>query len=440
MAGDAGDRLPSVRELMRELGASPVTVSRALKQLELEGLLRAQPGAGTFIARRNRSRLRIDVAWQSLVLGPAPPAAALHALVSEAGPGSIQLSSGYADASLIPIKELSRAARSALNTGSGWDRAPLSGLFELRQWFARGIGPDYAAEDVLIVQGGQAAIHSVFRAVTRPGGSLLVESPTYVGAIEVARALGVDLVPVPCDEHGVIPEFLERAFDQSRAPAFYCQPLHQNPTGSVLSPARRAEVLEIARRHTAFVIEDDYARGLTFERAAPPTLAGAGPGQVIYIRSLTKCSAASLRVAAICGKGPVLERVAAARVLEDFFVPRLLQETALGLVTSQAFERHLARLGRTLEERMQVLMAGLAARLPDWRVVVQPSGGFHVWLELPAGTAALPLVARAASFGVRVNAGTSWFPAESTGQFVRISVAGATTPEIEQGVERLAGC
>lgn len=422
---------------MRELGASPVTISRALKQLELEGLLRAQPGSGTFVTARKHPRPRVDLAWQSLVLGPAPPAAALHALVSEAAPGSIQLSSGYADASLIPIKELSRAARSALNTGSGWDRAPLSGLFDLRQWFARGVGPDYGPEDVLIVQGGQAAIHSVFRAVTRPGGSLLVESPTYVGAIEVARALAVDLVPVPCDEHGVVPEFLERAFEQTRASAFYCQPLHQNPTGSMLSGPRRAEVLEIARRHTAFVIEDDYARGLTFQGSAPAPLAAAAPGQVIYIRSLTKCSAASLRVAAICGKGPVLERVAAARVLEDFFVPRLLQETALGLVTSHGFERHLARLGRALEERMQVLQAGLAARLPGWRVVVQPSGGFHVWLELPPGTAALPLVVRAASVGVRINAGTSWFPAESHGQFVRISVAGATTAEIEQGVERL---
>lgn len=435
--GEVGQRLPSVRALMRELGASPVTVSRALQQLEAEGLLDAQPGAGTFIAAKKREQPRLDLAWQSVVLGAAPPAAALHALVSEVAPGSIQLASGYADVSLIPVKELSRAARSALNTGSGWDRAPLSGLPELRSWFARNVGADYTSDDVLIVQGGQAAIHSVFRAVTKPGGSLLVESPTYVGAIEVARALGVELLPVPCDEHGVVPEFLERAFEQSRAVAFYCQPLHQNPTGGVLSQGRRAEVLEIARRHAAFVIEDDYARGLSFG-TAPPTLASQAPGQVIYIRSLTKCTAPSLRVAAICGKGPVLERVAAARVLEDFFVPRLLQETAFGLVTSSGFERHLARVGRVLEERMQVLQAELAARLPAWRTVVQPKGGFHLWLELGSGASATELSRRAASMGVRVNAGSSWFPAEPIAQYVRISVAAATVPEIRQGVERLA--
>ncbi|MCA9645826.1 MAG: PLP-dependent aminotransferase family protein [Polyangiaceae bacterium] len=436
-AGRAGQRLPSVRELMRELGASPVTISRALKQLELEGLLQAQPGAGTFIAAKKRERPSLDFAWQSLVLGAAPPAAALHALVSEVAPGSIQLASGYADASLIPVKELSRAARSALNTGSGWDRAPLSGLPELRSWFALRVGADYAADDVLIVQGGQAAIHSVFRAVTRPAGGLLVESPTYVGAIEVARALGVELVPVPCDEHGVVPEFLERAFEQSRASAFYCQPLHQNPTGSVLLRERRAEVLDIARRHSAFVIEDDYARGLSFE-PAPPTLASEAPGQVIYIRSLTKCTAPSLRVAAICGKGPVLERVATARVLEDFFVPRLLQETALGLVSSSGFERHLARLGRVLEDRMTVLQTELAARLPSWRTVVQPRGGFNLWLELPGGTSAVELGRRAASVGVRLNPGASWFPAEPISEYVRLSVAAATVPEIRLGVERLA--
>ncbi len=423
---------------MSELAASPVTVSRALKRLEQEGLLQTQPGSGTFIAARKSTRPRLDLAWQSLVLGAAPPAAALHALVSEAAPGSIMLASGYCDPSLIPVKELSKAARRALGSGSGWGRAPLSGLPELRAWFARGVGPDYSDEDVLVVQGGQAAIHTVFRAVTKPGGSLLVESPTYVGAIEVARALGVELVPVPCDALGVVPEFLERAFEQSRAPAFYCQPLHQNPTGSVLALERRGEVLDIARRHTAFVIEDDYARGLTYGGAAPHTLASQGPGQVIYIRSLTKCLAASLRVAAICGKGPVLERVAAARVLEDFFVPRLLQETALGLVTSRAFERHLARLGRVLQERMQTLQEALAARLPEWRPVVQPSGGFHLWLELPPGMSAEDLSQRAARLGVRINAGSGWFPAEPPGQYVRISIAGATSEEIRQGVERLA--
>ncbi|MCA9628046.1 MAG: PLP-dependent aminotransferase family protein [Myxococcales bacterium] len=438
LAGAVGERLPSVRQLMRELGASPVTISRALKQLELEGLLHAQPGAGTFIAAQKRATARFDLSWQSLVLGPAPPAAALHALVSDAAPGSIQLASGYADPSLLPVKELSRAARRALNSGSGWDRAPLSGMSELRRWFAVNVGPDHAEEDVLVVQGGQAAIHTVFRALTRPGGSLLVESPTYLGALEVARALGVDVVPVPSDSQGVIPEFLERAFEQSRAPAFYCQPLHQNPTGAVLAAERRDAVLEIAQRHTAFVIEDDYARGLTYEGSPPSTLASQAPGQVVYIRSLTKCLAASLRVAAICGKGPVLERVAKARVLEDFFVPRLLQETALGLVTSAAFDRHLARLRRALSERMQCLLEALAARLPGFSLVVPPSGGFNAWLELPPGESAAVLCERAARVGVRINDGAPWFPAEPTGQFARISVAGATPQEIRLGVERLA--
>ncbi len=132
------------------------------------------------------------------------------------------------------------------------------------------------AKDVLITSGAQAALSTAFRAIVLAGAAVLVESPTYIGALAVARGAHLRAVPVPVDQDGVRPDLLADAFAATRARVFYCQSMFQNPTGSVLSPERRSAVLAIAQDAGAFVIEDDFARWLPHRTTAPPPLAS-GP-------------------------------------------------------------------------------------------------------------------------------------------------------------------
>lgn len=421
-----GDRLPSVRTLMRDWRVSPVTVQRALDTLSREGVLDTRPGRGTFVSARNATLPAIvDYGWQSLVLGPARDLTNGMAANARPQPTDVrQLQMGYLPPALQPGVLLAAAAQRALRRPGVWDRSPAAGYEALRAWFAAGIGGAFQPRDVVICPGSQAAIATTFRAMAQPGQPVLMESPTYYGAIAAARAAGLLPVPVPTDADGVLPDLLDEAFSRSGARLFFCQPTFSNPAGTVLPPERRRLVLEMAERHGAFIIEDDWARDFALDGDAPPTLASADRlGHVVYIRSLTKSAAASLRIGALCARGPAGDRLRAARQVDDFFVTGLMQETALQLVTGAAWPRHLRSLRSSLKRNRDLLAGTLRTHLGGDARFVVPSGGLHLWLRLPEGRLDIEAAAMAQAAGVVVTPGYHAFPAEPPGGFLRLSYA-----------------
>lgn len=438
-----GERLPSTREFVSRLGVGPVTVSRALAGLVADGVVVTRPGAGTFVAERP-SRLGVadhDYSWQTVALGERRvTAAGVLASLETPPPGAIPMASGYLHPSLLPLRALSAAMARAARRPGAWERPPIAGLPGLRGWFAAATSDQVDAADVVVTPGAQGALAAAFRAIVPPGGTILVESPTYPGALAVAASAGIAAVPVPVDAGGIIPDALARAFAATGAALVYCQPTYQNPTGALLAPGRRAEVLEIAAAAGAFVVEDDYGRWLAHERPAPPPLiAQDDSGRVVHITSLTKPASPSLRVGALIARGPVAERLAALRVVDDYFVSRPLQEAALELVGSPTWQRHQANLGRALALRRVALAGALARHLPQATIGVLPGGGASLWVRLPGRVADDRLAARAARHGVAVSPGRSFFPAEPPASFARLSFAAVARPEdLVEGVRRLA--
>jgi DNA-binding transcriptional MocR family regulator len=431
-----GALLPSVRELSAQYSASPVTVHRAMAQLAREGRVVTRPGDGTYVAERAREPQLADSSWQLTVLGPASDPAA-NAAFELPAPGVLALGSGYPDVSLQPLGLLNKAARRAAANARAWDRLPPEGHPELRLWFARDVAGDASAKDVILVSGGQAALAATFRTLVPFGGPILVESPTYFGALSVARSLGLRPVPVPLDAQGVRADLLEAAFASSGARALYLQPSFSNPSGATLSPERRRDVLRLAERAGAFVIEDDYARDLGFAAAPNPPLFREGGDRVVYIRSLTKSTAPGLRVAGIVAKGPVLGRLRMLRATEDWFVSGLLQDTALELVNAAGWNAYLRLLRQTLRERRDLALRALARDWPAARLERVPEGGFSLWLQLPNGVDDLAFATAAATAGVSLTAGAPWFAAERPAPFVRISTAGANAADLEAGIAKL---
>jgi len=279
----------------------------------------------------------------------------------------------------------------------------------------------------------------VCRALARPGESIVVESPTYVGAIAAARAADLTPVGVPVDDGGVRPDLLAATLERTRAPLVYLQPLYGNPHGAVLERGRRAAVLDAVARAGAFLVEDDWARDLVLDGTPPPPLAADDRhGHVIYIRSLTKTAAPALRIAALAARGAAGARLAAARVVDDLFVAGPLQDAVLDLIGLPAWRRHVGRLRLELRARREALRTSLAEHLPDWRVVRVPGGGLHLWIELPAGVDDQALTMAAAAHGVSLFPGSSWFPAEPPAPHLRLSFGGTDQDGLREGVRRLA--
>ncbi|MGW1917102.1 aminotransferase-like domain-containing protein [Streptomyces sp. NPDC002076] len=446
-----GGKLPSSRALVERFHVSPVTVSRALAQLAAEGLVVTRPGAGAFRARpRAQQTPAGDTSWQEVALSADGAAELVPRTVDASGvtvslaappPGVLEFNGGYLHPSLQPERAMAAALARAGRRPGAWERPPLEGLPELREWFARGIGGGVTAAEVLIAAGGQSALATALRALAPPGAPVLVESPTYPGMLALARAAGLRPVPVPVDPDGVRPELLADAFRASGARVFVCQPLFQNPTGAVLAPDRRAEVLRIAREAGAFVIEDDFVRRLVHADAGPlprPLAADDPDGVVVHVGSLTKATSPSFRVSALAARGPVLERLRAIQVVDSFFVPRPLQEAALELVGSPAWPRHLRALSAELKARRDAMTAALALHLPELALPHVPSGGYHLWLRLPDRTDESALTAAGLRAGVALTPGRPYFSAEPPAAHLRLSFAAvAGTGEITEGVRRL---
>lgn len=438
-----GARFPSTREIATSYRVSPVTVSRALATLSAEGSIKTLPGSGTFVADRVPlgGPKVLDASWQTVALGDrAIDSRALQTYLDVNPRGALSLSGGYLHPSLMPIRALSIAAHRAARRAETWEAPDPRGLAGLRAWFASHHGSAFDAGDVIVCNGGQSAISATFRALVPGGATLLVEAPTYPGALAVARAAGIRIVPVPLDGDGIIPDLLADAFETTGSRAVYLQPTHHNPTGIVMPAARRRQVLDVAEKAGAFVIEDDWARWLGYERTNPPTLISMdGQGRVVYISSLTKPASPSLRLGALVARGPVADRLRSIRIVDDLFVNRLTQETALELVGSPGWARHVVDVGRALQHRRGVVVEALGALAPTLVVPRLPRAGMHLWVSLPEAIDDLAVAESAREHGVLVGSGRSFFATEPPSSHLRLSFGcAANDDELREAVRRLA--
>jgi DNA-binding transcriptional MocR family regulator len=381
-------RLPSERELAVALGLSRNTVTAALDVLRRQRYLASRPGRGSWITSPPAPEARPDEAIapagdvidMTLANLPAPPdlgelaAAAADTLARELG------GHGYEPLGL----PAARTAVAAYLTERGLDTDPAQ---------------------VLITQGALHAWDLALRAFARPGDRILVETPTYPGALDAIRAHRCVPVGVPVDPDGWDLTLMRAALRDAPPRLGYLIPDFQNPTGFRASAVQRAQVVRLARAAGVVLVSDESLAELWLDPGErPPSLAaGDRPGTaVLAAGSLSKPVWGGLRTGWLRAGPELVRRLALARSSQDVSSPILDQ-----LVATEALARLDALLpGRRslLRERRRVLRDALAAECPHWRVR-QPAGGMSFWVQLPEGTPASALAARALEHGVRVAGG-----------------------------------
>ncbi|MFK4298200.1 DNA-binding transcriptional MocR family regulator [Arthrobacter sp. GAS37] len=445
IAGAApGSRLPSSRSLVAEYQASPVTVQKALRALTSQGLIESRPGVGTFV-RAVRTARPSDYGWQTAALrAPQSPPRSASTTMRDTSNATIAFHSGYPDRELLP-ERLVRAALARVARGdAALSRPPAPGLPELQSWFAHELGTATPAgltpptpSDVIVLPGSQGGLSSIFTALVGHGQPLLMESPSYWGAILAATQAGVRIVPVPSGPDGPDPEELARAFEETGARLFYAQPNYANPTGAQWSTRRGEEVLDVVRQYGAFLVEDDWAHDFGITSTPVPLAARDDSGHVVYLRSLTKSVSPAIRVAAVIARGPARERILADRAAESMYVSGLLQAAALDVVTQPAWQTHLRSLRHQLQSRRDLLVSSLREHAPQAHLSLIPKGGLNLWARLPDGTDLERLTRDCESAGVMIAVGTEWFPAEPAGPFIRLNYAGPNPSAFPEGARIL---
>ncbi len=433
----AGERLPSTRDLARDLGVSRASVATAYERLIAEGFLETRTGAGTFATaaardavparRRSPGVLRPRAGWRWAVQpasGDAPPPA--H-----------DFRVGIPDAGLFPFdtwRRLLAAESRAGGVAAGSYGGP-AGLPRFRAAVARYVsgarGVSSGPDDVIATTGAQQALDLVARVLLEPGDVVAVEDPGYPEARELFALHGARVVPVPVDAEGLVVDEIP-----ARARLVYTTPSHQFPLGMPLSLARRRALLAHAARHDAAVIEDDYDS--EFRRARRPLeslQALDRDGRVVYVGTFSKSLLPGLRVGYLVAPPSLREALLAARQLTDGHGAVHVQGALARLIDDGLLARHVRKASAVYAERTEILLDALAG-LP-----VEPvpaAAGLHVaaYLSDAAPLTSTALVSRARRRSIGLDSLASFATGPHRDGLV-LGIGAAVTSSIRPGIQAL---
>jgi len=369
-------------------------------------------------------------------------------------PGTISFAGGWPDAGLFPREQLAEIARDLLlqQPEAALQYGQTDGWLPLRQLLAqrtRSQGVPANEENIVITSGAMQAIDLIGRLFLEPGDAIVVESPSFLGALQAFRSYGVRMIPVPVDDQGMRLDSLSQVLETQRPKLIYCLPNFQNPTGVSLSLERREALVALAAEKEVLILEDDPYGELRYSGHPLPSLlsleARRHPensdhyttGRVIYVGSFSKILAPGLRVAwAVCPP-ELAHNLVMAKQSNDLHTSSLAQAVAYEFVQRGLLPAQIRRIRETYRRRRDAMLEALARYMPNVQVT-RPDGGLFLWVTLPENVDALELLAQARTYQVAFVPGTPFFVDGSGRNTLRLSFATADPPTIQEGVRRLA--
>ena len=368
-------------------------------------------------------------------------------------PGLISLAAGYPSPDVFPWEDLqtitaqilSRRDGNTLQYGATRGYRPLIEYLLAHTLTTRGISTRF--EDVIVTSGSQQGLDLAGRVLIDPGDAVIVELPTYSGAIAAFHNLQADLVGVPQDSEGIDIAAVDRVASdlakQGRPAKFiYVTPNFQNPAGMLMSARRRRELLDAARRHHLVILEDDpygsiYFEDVTTFEETRPIKADDDDGRVIYLGSFSKILVPGLRVAWLVAPPAIAQKVELCKQAADISSGVFDQRIVHGALAGGVIDRIAPGLRLHYQAQRTVMETALNAHLKARVRWISPRGGFFLWIEMP-GVDDRELFDRAIKEKVSFVPGSAFFVNGQGHEFARLSFSGISHEQIEQGISRLA--
>ncbi|HEV2460764.1 MAG TPA: PLP-dependent aminotransferase family protein [Ktedonobacterales bacterium] len=365
-------------------------------------------------------------------------------------PDFISFAGGLPAPEVFPVAEVAEAAArilaergpQALQYGATEGYRPLRELVAARMTHE---GVPATADNVLITTGSQQALDLIGKVFVDPGNRLLVESPTYLAALQAWNTYGAKYLEAPADADGLHLDGLDALL--ARAPKFlYCLPNFQNPAGVTLAASRRAPLVELAARHGVPLVEDDPYRELRFEGAHLPRLIQLDAarfddhpyrGGVIYIATFSKILSPGLRVGWVIAAPEVIAKLTLAKQSADLHTATFNQMLAYELARDGFLERHTDTIVRAYRQRRDAMLAALAREFPAGVTWTHPQGGMFLWVTLPPGIDAADVLRDAIAHKVAFVPGAPFHPGHRGANTFRLNFSNASPADIREGVARL---
>lgn len=361
-----------------------------------------------------------------------------------AQPEIISFAGGLPAPELFPVTEVRAAAERVLSTSGpeALQYGPSEGFAPLREWIAAEVGSRGVraqAADVLVTNGSQQVLDLVGKVFLNPGDTVLTENPTYLAAIQAFQALEAKFVPVPTDEHGLIPEAIPELIAEHRPKFLYTIPTFQNPTGITLLSERRQRLARLAAEHRLLVVEDDPYGKLRYRGSEiPPIKHWDEADCVLYASTFSKTIAPGLRLGWVVAPPEIFHQLLIVKQAADLHTSNFDQRVAHAYLTLADQTAHLEKIRSAYGARFDLMDQTLRAEMPPEFTWTRPEGGMFLWITGPADLDSSVLLARAVEHKVAFVPGRDFFPAGGGNNFLRLNYSNSTPERIREGVRRLA--
>ncbi|AQG98087.1 2-aminoadipate aminotransferase [Burkholderia sp. KK1] len=356
-------------------------------------------------------------------------------------PEVISFAGGLPSPATFPVEEMRHASEHILRdqAAAALQYSATEGYMPLREWVAARYsvnGAHIRPTQVLITTGSQQALDLLGKTLIDPGSRVLVETPTYLGALQSFSLFEPHYAQVPTDESGLIPEALDAALTAD-ARLLYAQPNFQNPTGRRLPLERRRALAAFAQKAAFPVIEDDPYGALDYAGAPLPTLLSMAPDHIVHLGSFSKVLAPGLRVGYIIAPEELHFKLVQAKQATDLHTPSLTQRIVYEVVKDGFLDRHVPTIRALYRDQCHAMLDALERHMPagvEWN---RPEGGMFVWVKLPKHIDSMKLLEQAIAQNVAFVPGGPFFANEPERHTMRLSFVTVPPATIDAGVAKL---
>ena len=438
-----GDRLPSVRKLKQQLSVSMSTVLEAYRLLEDQGFIVARPQSGYYV--KTTALALLDEPSQSAPppqVRPVDISLMLRLLRMDLSPETIHLGAAVPGVAHFPLNTLNRLMGQVMRSDpmAVHSYSTVPGCEPLRREVAKRMlnaGCSVTADQIIATAGTTEAYYLSLRTVTKPGDTVVIESPAYYAVLEAMNSLGLNALELPTHpQEGISLSALQSALEDQAVSACILVSNFSNPIGSCMSDRKKKALVDLLNQYDIPLIEDDIYGDLNFEGSRPKAIkAFDTEGRVLYCSSVSKTLSPGLRVG-WCIPGRYQQQIEHTKVVVSHMTATAPQLAVAAFFANGGYDRHLRNLRRTYQQQMNRMLQAILEYFPAETRVTRPRGGHVLWVEIP-GFDALELFEEAIQHHISIAPGPMFSPSGDYQNCFRLNTGLPWSDDIEQAVKTL---
>ena len=352
-------------------------------------------------------------------------------------PEIISFAGGLPSPATFPVERMKAAYDKVLSDNGkvALQYGPTDGYAPLREWIAGSLsteGSTILPEQILMTSGSQQALDLLGKVLIDEGSRVLVETPSYLGALQAFSVYRPEFKSVETDEHGLVPSSLEGIAQGARM--LYALPNFQNPTGRSLSVERRQELVETCARLGVPLIEDDPYGSLSYKGAPSPKMVAMNPDGVIYMGSFSKVLTPGIRLGYVCAPLPLVRRLELVKQAADLHTAQLTQMVVHEVVKDGFLDQHIPTIRQLYGDQCQVMLDAMQEHFPAGVSWTKPEGGMFIWVTLPQQVDAMKLLEQSLAARVAFVPGAPFYANDPATNTLRLSFVTVPPERIREGI------